>query len=293
MTFKMRKIGIISNNRNQKAILIAKDIYDYLHKKDCHVLLLSNDSLSRKYELKSIQSEEFDRKADYIIAVGGDGTFLRAASHAFIKQTPIMGINLGNLGFLAEIEVNKIYDALENLLLDKYELQERMLIEGRVYRKGQHLDESGNPCIALNEFVITRSLLEKIIKLEILVNGYSLLNFSADGIIISTPTGSTAYSLSAGGPVIEPTNDSLIITPICPHTLYNRSFVINPDSSIEIKVDSRNIDNILSIDGVKSSINLEDGDIFRINKSSLKLKLITFDDNNFFKIFKEKLLGKK
>jgi len=288
----MKKIGIISNNQKEKAINIAKDIYDYLKKRNCKVFLLAKDMVAERYRLGSLSDADFSAEADYIIAVGGDGTFLRASRYAFSREIPIMGVNLGNLGFLAEIETNRLYTSLENLLKDKYVIQERMLIEGRIFRDGKPADARNAPYVALNEFVITRSLLEKIIKVDIRVNDFPIINFGADGVIVSTPTGSTAYSLSAGGPVIEPNNNVLVLTPICPHTLYNRSFVLNPESIIEIKIDTKNVNNALSIDGIKSSVNLVNGDIFKVNRSNLRLKLITFDDNIFFKIFKEKLLDR-
>ncbi|MGM0366199.1 MAG: NAD(+)/NADH kinase [Actinomycetota bacterium] len=289
----MKKIGIISNNQKEKAIKIAKDIHDYLIKRNCRVFLLAKDILPEKYHLESLPDVDFSAEADFIIAVGGDGTFLRASRYAFSREIPMMGVNLGNLGFLAEIEVNHLYTALENLLKDKYAIQERMLIEGRIFREGKQVNPDSSPYLALNEFVLTRSILEKIIKVNVRVNEFSIINFAADGVIVSTPTGSTAYSLSAGGPVIEPTNNVIVLTPICPHTLYNRSFVLNPKSSIEIKIDAKNANNVLSIDGVKSTDSITNGDIFKVKRSNLRLKLITFDDNIFFKIFKEKLLDRE
>ncbi len=288
----MKKIGIISNNQKQKALKIAKEIYDYLIQKECSVLLSNKDILAEKYGLRAISNNNLAGEADYIIAVGGDGTFLRASRYAFSREIPIMGVNLGNLGFLAEIEIGQLYTALENLLNDNYSIQERMLIEGHVFRNGRQIGKEDGPYLALNEFVLARSLLEKIIKFDVRINNYSVTNFAADGIIVSTPTGSTAYSLSAGGPVIEPTNNVLVITPICPHTMHNRSFVLNPKSRIEILINTKNINNTLNIDGVKSMINILDGDIFKVKRSKLKLKLITFNDNIFFKIFKEKLLNR-
>lgn len=288
----MKKIGLVSNNNNQKALKIAKEVYDYLLNLNCRVYLLEKDILAQKYNLDSSSQNDFSQKVEAIISVGGDGTFLRAARYAFQKETPVMGINAGNLGFLAEIETNNLQKSLDNLLAGKYLLEERMLIEGRVLRKGQEVGHGNMPYLALNEFTLTRSILEKIIKMEVIVNGFSVFNLGADGIIISTPTGSTAYSLSAGGPVVQPNQDLFVITPICPHTLFNRSMVLNPDSEIVIKVTTKNLNNTLSIDGVKSPTNLINGDTFLVNKSKLKLKLITFNDNIFFNIFKRKLLGR-
>ncbi len=288
----MKKIGIISNNQKEKAIQAAKDIYDYLSKRNCQVYLLQKDILAERFNLQSCSKQQFSEKADYIIAVGGDGTFLRASRYAFKREIPIMGVNLGNLGFLAEIEVAHLYEALKKLLADQFSIQERMLLEGQVFRKGRQVDPPRGTHLALNEFVLTRSLLEKIIKVDIRIKGYSVIDFAADGVIVSTPTGSTAYSLSAGGPVIEPTSQAILLTPICPHTLYSRSFVFHAQNNIQIQIQAKDVNNTLNIDGVKSSTNLVDGDVFKVCQSNLKLKLITFDDNIFFKIFKEKLLDR-
>ncbi|MDZ7838163.1 MAG: NAD(+)/NADH kinase [Actinomycetota bacterium] len=209
----MKKIGLVSNNKNERAIVIGKDIYDYLIKHKCQVFLLDKDILAQKYNLVSCSKEDFSKNVELIISVGGDGTFLRAARYAFKREIPVMGVNAGNLGFLAEIETNQLYTAMENLLEGEYSIEERMLIEGRVWRQGQVVDEQNIPYLALNEFTLTRPILEKIIKMEVIVNDCSLMDFGADGIIISTPTGSTAYSLSAGGPVVEPNNNLFIVTP--------------------------------------------------------------------------------
>ncbi|MFO7928402.1 MAG: NAD(+)/NADH kinase [Candidatus Humimicrobiaceae bacterium] len=285
-----KKIGMVSNNQKEKAIETAKEIHDFLVKKGCSVSLLEKDVMPSKYSLSSMGDKEFEEKVDYIISVGGDGTFLRAAKYAFKREVPIMGVNMGNLGFLAEIEIKKLYTALENLLKEKFIIENRMLIEGRIIRNGKELEKRCLPYVALNEFVVTRSMTEKIIKISLTANGYPVSEFGADGVIISTPTGSTAYSLSAGGPVVEPTNEVLIITPICPHTLYNRSIIFDPDTKIEVRIGSKNKENSLSIDGVKNPRNLINGDILRVSKSKLRIRLISFNQNIFFKVFKEKLL---
>ncbi len=286
------KIGIVSNNKKEEAIKIAKEIHDYLLKKDCMPILLKKDVMRKKYSLSSMDEDDFAREVDYIISVGGDGTFLRAAKYVFKREVPIMGVNVGNLGFLAEIEKNKLYTALEKLINGDFIIEDRMLIECKVIRDGHEIEGNNFPYIALNEFVITRSMNEKIIKIKLMARGYPVLEFGADGLIVSTPTGSTAYSLSAGGPVVEPTNEVLIITPICAHTLYNRSLIFKPDNIIDIEIGAKNQNNSLSVDGVKSPVNLVDGDIIRVNKSKLKIKLITFNHNIFFKVFKEKLLNR-
>lgn len=288
----MDNIGIISNNDNVKALHIAKDIYDYLSLKGIKVHLLTTDILPGRHQLPAIEREEFEQKIDCLISVGGDGTFLRASRHVFKTGKPIMGVNVGNLGFLAEINLSDMYDSLDKIINDNFEIEKRMLISGNLLRDRKIVDGRHSPYLALNDFVITKALLEKIIRITIIINGIPILNYGADGVIISTPTGSTAYSLSAGGPVVEPKNESIIITPICPHTLFSRSLVLSPDNQIEIQIGSEDTDVSLNIDGKKADISIEDQDIFKVEKCNYKLKLITFNKNIFFKIFKEKLVKK-
>lgn len=288
----MKTIGLLSNNENAKAINIAKDIYDYLVLKKVKVLLLENDELSKRHNLATVNEKNFKSCIETLISVGGDGTFLRTAKYAFKSNIPIMGVNVGNLGFLAEINISDMYDSLDKIINNNFEIEKRMLISGKMFRDKKLTDEKNCPYIALNDFVIIKSLLEKIIEIRIIINGVPLLNYGADGVIVSTPTGSTAYSLSAGGPVVEPKNESIVITPICAHTLFSRSLVISPDNQIEIQINSGNTKVNLNTDGKKSDLEILSGDIFKVEKSKYELNLITFNKNTFFKIFKEKLIGR-
>lgn len=286
----MKKIGLITNNTKQKAVNVTMQIYKYLINKKIDVLLLSEDNMPVKYNLPSVSSDDFSAEAEAIISVGGDGTFLRAAKYAFKRQIPVMGINVGNLGFLTEINLKDYTIAIDDLLKGSYKIEERMLLEMVIQRGKKTVLDSDGAFIALNEFTLTRDMNSKIIDLEVIVNGLSVISFRADGIIIATPTGSTAYSLSAGGPIVEPMNEAVLITPICAHSLFARSMVISPRNNLEIRLKSKNKNDILSVDGTKKDIILHSGDILNINKSELKLNLITFNNNIFFKVFKEKLL---
>ncbi|MBN1298856.1 MAG: NAD(+)/NADH kinase [Actinobacteria bacterium] len=286
----MIKIGLISNNKNKKALSVAKEIYDYLKSIKTEVFLLEDDTMPLKYNLPAVSTEKLSSNIDYLISVGGDGTFLRAAHYCFLRQIPVMGINVGKLGFLAEISREDYINAINGLIYKNYKIEERMLLELEILRNGKKIKTFAERLISLNEFVISRNTDGKILDLEILINDYSLTEIRADGLIVATPTGSTAYSLSAGGPVVDPDNMSVIITPICPHSLFSRSIVISPKNLLKIRIKSHNWHDILSSDGVKQNIdlNLEDELVFKI--SDLKLQLITFNENLFFKVFKEKLL---
>jgi NAD+ kinase len=197
---------------------------------------------------------------------------------------------MGNLGFLTVVDACNMYNAIDRVLEGRYEIEKRMLLEGRFFKDGKIVENTGLPYLALNEFAITRSMLGKIIKFEIVVNGISIKSFAADGIIISTPTGSTAYSLSAGGPIVEPKSEIIIITPICPHTLLSRSVILSPDNKLEIIINSRNEKDSVSIDGKTIPVNIKSDYIFKVKKSKSKLKLIVFNKDIFFKVFKEKFI---
>ncbi len=288
----MKNIGIVSNNESTEAAEVAKKIYDYINKKGKGItpLLIEGDRVSSKYSLPSVSGENFIDKSELIISVGGDGTFLRASRYAIRRGTPVLGVNAGNLGFLTVVDTCNMYNAINKVLKNEYEIEERMLLEGRFYRNKKAVRNTGLPELAINEFAINRSILGKIIRFEIMVNEISIKEFGSDGLIISTPTGSTGYSLSAGGPIVEPKSEILIITPICPHTLLNRSIILNPENKIEIITSSRNPEDSVSVDGRTIPFKIESDYIFEVKKSKLKLKSITFNRNIFFKVFREKFI---
>lgn len=286
----MKVIGIISNNEKLEVLEISKTVYDYLKKNNIEVLLPDEDVMPGHYSLGSVAQEEFSDKTDAIISVGGDGTFLRASKYSFRNQTPVLGINAGNLGFLTEVDPENIEQAMDDLLKGSYSIEKRMLLEGRLYKDDKLIQNTGLPGIALNEFAITRSMDEKVIKMEIFVNDISIKSFAADGVIIATPTGSTAYSLSAGGPVVEPKAEAIVITPICPHTLFSRSIILGPDQVLEVRLNSRNKKDIFSVDGKTAALTIPSQYLLRVIRSKKQLNLISFNPNAFFKVFKEKFI---
>ncbi len=286
----MKTIGIISNNEKQKALEVAKDIYDRLSLKKVEVLLPEEDYFPTKYSLPSVSRKIFSSRSGIILSVGGDGTFLRAAKYSFDNEIPVLGINVGNLGFLTEIETSNISQTLDGLISGDYHLEKRMLLEGILFKQGRRVKDTGLPDLALNEFAITRSMSEKVIRMEIIVNDVSIKKLTADGIIIATPTGSTAYSLSAGGPVVEPQAESIIITPICPHTLFSRSIILGQDKELKVKLSSGNKRDMLSIDGKTAALEDPSEYILRVTRAKKDLNLVSFNPNAFFKVFKEKFI---
>ena len=286
----MKIIGIVCNNEKQKAIEIARSVYDHFQAKKIKVLLLDEDGMPARYSLPSVSQSEFSNKSEIIVSIGGDGTFLRASKYSFENETPVLGINVGDLGFLTEVDTANIAEAMDGLIAGSYSLERRMLLKGMLYKNGKMIKDTGLPDLALNEFAITRSMNEKVIKMEIVVNDISIKSFSADGIIVATPTGSTAYSLSAGGPVVDPNAEAVIITPICPHTLFSRSIILGPDNVLEIKLSSRNEKDILSVDGKTVPLRKPGKYLLKVRKSNKRLNLVSFNPNAFFKVFKEKFI---
>ena len=217
---------------------------------------------------------------ELIIVIGGDGTFIHTAKDLIDLQVPIIGINMGNLGYLTEIDANHYENDLEQLAEGNYHVEDRMLIDGEILRDGQVINRD----IALNDVVLNRSQTLGIIDYEVRVNQKFLNRYSADGIILSTPTGSTGYNLSAGGPVVYPSAEIILATPICAHTLNSRTIVFSADAEIEVVVkgrsSERNQQKIVSFDG-QSEIVLENEDVIRVRKSDKITKILRLDDISF------------
>lgn len=222
--------------------------------------------------------------SDIVLSFGGDGTMLRSAHEAAPHNTPLLGVNIGRLGFLADIEVENVTSAIEHLETDQYSVDTRMVLEGTV-ENGPSLDTPW----ALNEFVLDRSGAAGLIKIEVLVDGTPLNTYWADGLIIGTPTGSTAYSLSSGGPIIAPGTDAIIITPIAPHTLTVRPLVLPSTVEIEARVLAGTQPYVLAADG-RSTVFDTHGASIRIRQAEHAVNLIKLPGQHFFKTLRSKLM---
>lgn len=230
---------------------------------------------------------EVPDKAQCCIVLGGDGTMLQAAVNVREKDIPLLGINLGTMGYLTEIDKNHIDEALQRLIDDDYEVEERMLLSGtKVTGEAQEFT-------ALNDIVIARKAAVQVIKLVVYVDDRHLTTYLADGVIISTPTGSTGYNMSAGGPLVAPQSDNLVITPICPHTLTNRSIVLPATEKITIELGAGKADRIqeaeASIDG-HFGASLVTGDRVEIRKAAKTSKILRMNQVSFVEILSQKLL---
>jgi NAD+ kinase len=215
--------------------------------------------------------------------VGGDGTLLSMARLVGDLGVPILGVNLGGLGFLAALTVDELYPALESLLRAELVIEERMMLVATVSRQGERLSEYA----ALNDMVITKSAMSRIIRLEVAVDGELATGYRADGLIISTPTGSTAYCLSAGGPIVYPTMDAVVLTPICSHTLTNRPIVLPASLRIEVTL-ATDQDVMLTADG-QVGFALKRWDTVGIRRASARTRLLRPPQKHFFSVLRTKL----
>lgn len=279
------KIGIIGKTNSEDAQRVAGQLASWLHDRGVEVFVDQLLNLASDH-FETIPHEDVSSKSDILLALGGDGTFLTAARLAGEFDVPILGINLGRLGFLTEINLDEIYPAMERLLAGDYITEERDMLSAKIV--------SGNVFIrdfvALNEVVINKSALARIIELEIKVDDMLINTFQSDGLIVSTPTGSTAYSLSAGGPIVYPTLPVTIITPICPHTLVNRPIVLPSESTITIKILPHDIGTgiYFTVDG-QEGIPINTDDTIEIRRAEHTVKLIKSPFIDYFKILKIKL----
>src|SRR3989442_10322664 len=226
--------------------------------------------------------DELAARAEIIIAFGGDGTILRAARLAARRGIPILGVNLGGFGFLAEISTDDLPGALPDLLAGHYELDERMMLQVQT----DHAEEQ--PWLALNDVVVTKSGVARVLRLRVLVNGEHLASYPADGVIVATPTGSTAYSLSAGGPILHPNVDALVITPICPHTFNARSVVVDGNAAVEIGLTVPSPEATVTVDG-RLGVSLGDSWQVRVRRGGGRTRVVRGWDSSFFWVLRAQL----
>ena len=279
-----RKIAIISKKDDDSVKDSLDTVIKYLDSKNIQYFLDKNSSILLKNDSYS-SIEEIKSNCDIAFIIGGDGTLLRSAQELAKANIPICGINRGRLGFLVDISPNHIEKNLSNILSDNYSVDERISLIGTVIRNGKEISKN----ISFNDVVVHSKDAVRMIEMDTTLNGENLYRVNADGLVVSTPTGSTAYSLSSGGPILEPTMDALVIVPICPHLLSNRPFVIDMNSTIEIKLSEKSNTNAsVTFDG-QINVPIQTNDIIRISKGEVILKLIQPPGINFLSILREKL----
>ena len=231
-----------------------------------------------------VPAEQLAESVDLILVLGGDGTMIATARMVGDREVPVLGVNFGGLGYLAEFRIEELYSALESILLDRYRLDARVMLAVELLRGDQVITRNR----VLNDVVINKSALARIIEIEAYLNDQFVNSFRADGLIVSTPTGSTAYNLSAGGPVIFPSMNAVVITPICPFTLSNRPIVVPDDAEIELRLKTDKEDVALTLDGqVGFALQMEDRVVIR--KSHTTFNLIQPATRNYFDVLRDKL----
>lgn len=279
---KMLKIVVEPNLSKENALKIAAEIAHFLSSKNAEVF--AHDAIAHSIKARPLSQVDL-KTIDFVITLGGDGTILRAIYNYPEIEAPYMAINLGGLGFMADIPFDEIFPSLNQLLSGNYTIKNRIMMEG--------VSENNSRCLAVNEIAIHRASNPCLIDLAIYVDGIYLNTFSADGIIIATPSGSTAYSLSAGGPIVTPEIEAFVLTPICPHTISNRPIILMPQEKIEIHYlhdDNRQHQQNVEIhcDGLQS-FHMKPTETYSIMLSQRFFSLVAFPQHNYFLTLREKL----
>ena len=279
-----KNIAIISKNDDNSVKDSLDTVISYLDSKKIKYFLDNNSSILLNNK-SSTNIDEMKSKCDIAFIIGGDGTLLRSAQYLSTANIPICGINRGRLGFLVDISPDHIEENLESILSDNYSVDERISLVGTVIRNGKEISKN----ISFNDVVIHSKDAVRMIEMDTVLNGKKLYTVNADGLVVSTPTGSTAYSLSCGGPILQPSMEALVMVPICPHLLSNRPIVIGMNSVIEIKLSDKSQTNAsVTFDG-QINVPIEANDTIKITKGKITLKLIQPPGINFLSILREKL----
>ncbi len=281
----MTRVGIVAKPGAAEARDVILRLLEWLGGRGLTpVLEKETAALVPAASVASVGKPELPAQVDLVVVLGGDGTLLSMARAVGDLGVPLLGVNLGGLGFLTATTLEEMLPALEALLAGRMAADERMMLTTRVVRNGQRLCEYA----ALNDVVITKAAMSRIIDLAVSVEGQHATEYRADGLIISTPTGSTAYSLSAGGPILFPTMDAIVLTPICSHTLTNRPIVLPGMHRVEVRL-LADQEVMVTVDG-QVGVNLKQGDTVEVVKAAARIRLVRFPQKDFFSVLRTKLM---
>lgn len=275
----MNHFYVLANLQKDENLVITEEIEKYLKEKGRTVITDTSESIC---------CDRIPENTECILVLGGDGTFIRAAHEVLHTKIPMLGVNLGTLGYLAEVEPSQIKGALDKLMADEYMLEERMMLKGTISSSSEKTLNS----VALNDVVITRSGKLRVVEYRIYVNGEYLHSYKGDGIIVATPTGSTGYNLSAGGPIIKPSAGSMVITPICPHTLDARSIILSGEDQVRVEIgpgrkcESEKAEVVFDAD---TTFSLCSKEAVHISRAESSVKVIKLSNISFLETLRRKL----
>ena len=280
----MKSTAILSKPSKPELAKIIPELTAWLRSRDVQVIVDPETSKYASQERVLPRCDMAAEKPDFAIVLGGDGTLLASARALAKAGVPILGVNLGSLGFLTEVSSSELYPVLEALLSEDCSFDTRSMLNCTLHRSNQATDEYD----ALNDIVISHASIARVANFEVRINQVFVSSYTADGIILSTPTGSTAYSLAAGGPILSPQAHAFVITPVSPHTLSNRPLVIQDSAEVEIRVVSTSQGAFLTVDG-QVGLSLSDGDYVVCRKSAHQVKLLRVSEQSFFDVLRTKL----
>lgn len=285
-----RRVGIVARHRLHKAAHLLDEIFEWLSARDVNVVMEANTAAlaasGRRFDTAA--HDDLPERVDLVLALGGDGTLLAIADQiaAAGRRVPILGVNFGSLGFLTEITLDELYPALESAIAGEAQLDERLMLACTTTTARGLVDRT----VVLNDVVVTRGAVSRIIDLSVSVDGDFVARFRADGLILATPTGSTAYNLAAGGPIVNPQVEAVVLTPIAPHTLTNRPVVLPASARITIQAVATEAPQEIyaTFDGQRN-VALDDGDSVVVSRSEVPLLLVRASTRNYFDVLRSKL----
>jgi len=280
----IRAVGIACKPIRQLICDVVPPLIAWLRERNIEALLDSETQACLDPRLAGIPRESLGDKVDLLVVLGGDGTLLSAARALHGHSVPILAVNSGALGFLTSVTLDELYPSLEQTLAGKQTLSERMMLESEIWRDGEVTQRHR----ALNDAVVTKSALARMLAFDVYIDKNHVGHYRADGLIVATPTGSTAYSLAAGGPIVHPDLDTFVITPICPHMLTNRPLVISGSSQIEVDFSAAEEPVYLTLDG-QIGLQLGPTDRVAVTKSPTKVKLVRPPNKTYYEILRNKL----
>lgn len=279
----MKTIGILTKPNFPDVKHTLNDLVSWLREHE-KAVVLDGTTAALIGETSELKKSQLAHQAEILLVLGGDGTMLNAARLAEEQGIPILGVNMGGLGFLTETTLDQLYHSLEKVFAGDFQVEERLMLRARIERHGEHVAHSS----VLNDVIVSKGTLARMIEVQVSIDNQRVTNLRGDGLIVSSPTGSTGYSLSAGGPILNPALRALTLTPICPHTLTHRPLVVESSAVVAVTLTSQEDGAMATFDG-QVSVGLIHGDMVTIRASDHRAKLIRFPDTSYYHVLTEKL----